>query len=91
MKGRVTEITDVKSFHKGGVEYKFRTVILDTGAGIIAANYWSDDELPPIGTNVNFLIKITSERNNHNPELFYHKVNLHKIYDSSTVPKEVQY
>lgn len=89
MKGKVIEITELKTFHKGGVEYKYRTVIIDVNVGIIAANYWSDDKLPPVGTNVNFVIKITSERNNKDPELFYHKVNLHKIYDSSRIPEEV--
>lgn len=91
LKGKIIEITEVKTFYKGDASYNFRTVVIDVNAGIIAANYWVDDELPPVGTIVNFVINITSERNNKNPELFYHKVNLHKIYDSSRIPKEVHY
>lgn len=91
MKGTVLEISEQRSFLKKSIEYKYRTVVVDVGVGIIAANYWLDGDIPPVGTDVNFVIKITSERNNKDPELFYHKVNLHKIYESSRIPQEVQY
>ena len=89
--GVILEITPSKSFIKNNKEYNFRTVVIETGEEFIAANYWQDGELPPVGTEVSFQIKISSDRNNKNPEIFYHKVNLHSIHERSRFPTEVQY
>lgn len=72
--------------------YKYRTVIIDVDHGIIAANYWKEDELPPVGSLVEFTLKINSNRNKNNPEVFYHTLNLHSIHEhSERIPSEVQY
>lgn len=81
--GRVKSISEVKSFTKNGTTHKYRTVVIDINKGIIAANYWEDDELPAIGKNVDFTIKINSFHNNKDPELFYHTINLHSIYENN--------
>lgn len=90
-KGNVIEISPVKTFTKKGKEYKYQVVVIDIEHGIIAANYWFDKPIPPVGTAVTFTIKVNSERNPNNSEVFFHKINLHSIYESSRVPKEVQY
>jgi len=91
LSGTILEITQPMSFNKDGMEYKYRTVVIDVGENIIAANWWSDSELPQEGAKVEFTIELRSERNNKTPELFYHKLNLKSIYESHTVYSAVQY
>jgi ssDNA-binding replication factor A large subunit len=90
-KGTILEIGEPKTFTKEKKDYTYRTVVIDTGKGIIASNYWFDKPLPEVGTNVTFIIKVNSERNPNNPEPFFHKLNLHNIYESSRIPQEVQH
>lgn len=90
--GRIQSIEPERSFLKEGAEYKYRTVILDVDHGIIAANYWKEDELPPVGSLVEFTLKINSNRNKNNPDVFYHTLNLHSINEhSERISSEVQY
>lgn len=87
--GKVIEISPVKTFIKKGKEYSYRIVVLDVEHGFIAANYWFTKPIPPVGSEVTFTIKINSERNPNNSELFFHKINLHTIHESNRISPEV--
>jgi hypothetical protein len=89
--GKILDISSEKTFVKKGKNYTYKTVLVDTGNGNIAANYWSADPLPPTGSDVTIVIKLNSERNPKNPEVFFHKVNLHSIHESPTFSEKIQH
>jgi len=90
LEGKVMEISPYKNFQKKGKEFSYRTIMLSNDDdAFIAANYWYKEELPAVGTNVKYVIYLSSERNNKNQELFFHKINLLSIYETTGIPKEI--
>lgn len=89
LSGTILEITQPKSFIVKDKEMSYKTVVIDVGRNIIAANWWSDTELPKEGAKVNFTIEVKSERNNKTPEIFYHKLNLKSIYETYPFYSEI--
>lgn len=92
--GFVLDIKPTQEFKIDDKVYDYRVVVIGSGGSFIATTYWGDGELPDVGTKVIFTIKITSERNRKDPQLFYHKINLIKIYAidnySSRYPSQVE-
>lgn len=78
--GILAEVMPQKEFLKDKT-YFYTPVVFNVGDEIIVANYWKKDELPPLGSKVKFTVKIASARNNNNPDVFYHKINLQEIYE----------
>jgi hypothetical protein len=92
MIGTITAIESDKQFTKAGKVYEYSTIILDVDGDMIAGNYWKEDPIPAVGTKVNVVADISSHRNNKSPELFYHTINIHNVYEwSQRTTEEVHY
>lgn len=87
--GVIKEVSDYKTFQKNDKSFRYRQVVFELGDELIVANYWANDALPPIGSDVKFKIKISSERNNKDPEIFFHKINLVSVYECDRLDKKV--
>lgn len=86
-RGVVEQITPYNQFTVDGETYRYRTVVIHlvgseynkVAGNFIAANVWQDMDIPDLGALVEVEVRVSSERNRKDPNLFYHKINLQTI------------
>lgn len=87
--GRIVEVSEPKDFVKNDTTYSYRTVlfhIADPEVGYapvpgnyIATNLWENINIPELGVLARFTVRLSSERNRKDPNIFFHKVNLQSV------------
>jgi hypothetical protein len=87
--GRLVGVEPIQKFTKDGIDYEYQTVVFHLAdpengyhavpGNFIAANMWDHMDIPEPGTLTKFTVRLVSERNKKNPEIFFHKVNLQKV------------
>jgi hypothetical protein len=88
--GKIASVSATRKFIKDGKEFRYRIILFDVGDSVIAANYWSSEEMLPVGTEVKFVVKISSEKNNKNPDIYFHKINLISVYELHNPTSKIQ-
>lgn len=89
--GKVLHVGEPVRFNKDAATFSYRDVLFDLGDSILATKFWQEDELPKVGKDVKIVVRIYSERNNKDPKLFYHKINLIGAYELSRTNKTIQH